>query len=475
MNRDRPYFFCGIGGSGMLPLALILKAEGVSVSGSDRALDQGRTAPKFDFLRSHGIALFPQDGSGITDARQIVVASAAVEDTVPDVKSARGAGATLVTRAALLSELFNAAPKSIGIAGTSGKSTTTGMTGYILHAVGRDPTVMNGAVMTNFVTADIPFASALVGNSDVFVSEVDESDGSIAQYTPHVAVVNNISLDHKSMDELRALFRDFVAKADVAVLNLDNEETAALLPPAKRAITYSLNNRQADLVADKIEPAPDGIAFEVVSRGDAESAEKNRASAPPRLRVKLQVPGRHNVSNALAAIAAAMAVGVSFEDAVRALEGFKGVRRRLEIVGTANGITVIDDFAHNPDKIAATLTTLHDFPGRLLVMFQPHGFSPLTKMKAEFIDGFSRGLNTNDVLVMPEPVYFGGTTTREVISEDIAAGIRAVGRTAFAFADRDVCGTKLLELAHPGDRIVIMGARDDTLTQFARELLERLG
>jgi len=477
MNRDRPYFFCGIGGSGMLPLALILKAKGISVSGSDRALDQGRTAPKFDFLRTHGIALFPQDGSGVVDARQIVVASAAVEETVPDVQSARRAGATLVTRAALLSELFNAAPKSIGIAGTSGKSTTTGMTGWILHAVGRDPTVMNGAVMTNFVTADVPFASALVGNSDVFVSEVDESDGSIAQYTPHIAVVNNISLDHKSMDELRALFRDFVAKADVAVLNLDNEETAALLFAAKRAITYSLGGQQADLVADKIEPAPDGIGFEVISRGDAENTEaQSPDSSPrfPRLRVKLQVPGRHNVSNALAAIAAAIAVGVPFEDAARVLEGFKGVRRRLEVVGTANGITVIDDFAHNPDKIAATLATLHDFPGRLLIMFQPHGFSPLAKMKSEFTLGFARGLNAADVLVMPEPVYFGGTTTREVTSEDIAAGIRTAGRTAFAFADREACGTKLIELARPGDRIVIMGARDDTLTQFARGLLERV-
>jgi UDP-N-acetylmuramate--alanine ligase len=458
----------------MLPLALIVQGNGATVAGSDRALDQGRTAPKFDFLRAHGIALFPQDGSGVVDSRQIVVASAAVEDTVPDVQAARRAGAMLVTRAALLSELFNAAPKSIGIAGTSGKSTTTGMTGWILYAVGRDPTVMNGAVMTNFVTADVPFASALVGNSDIFVSEVDESDGSIAQYTPHIAVVNNISLDHKSMDELRALFRDFVAKADVAVLNLDNEETAALLPAAKRAITYSLGDQQADLVADKIEPAPDGIGFEVISRGDAEDTEKGPDSAPPRLRVKLQVPGRHNVSNALAALAAAMAVGVPLEETARVLEGFKGVRRRLEVVGTANGITVIDDFAHNPDKIAATLATLHDFPGRLLVLFQPHGFSPLTKMKTEFVEGFARGLNADDVLVMPEPVYFGGTTAREVTSEDIAAGVRAAGRMAFAFGDRDACGRKLLELARSGDRIVIMGARDDTLTQFARELLEGL-
>jgi UDP-N-acetylmuramate--alanine ligase len=445
------------------------------VSGSDRALDQGRTAPKFDFLRAHGIALFPQDGSGVTRPEQIVVASAAVEETVPDVQAARRIGAPLVTRAALLAELFNAAPGSIGVAGTSGKSTTTGMIGWIMHATGRDPTVMNGAVMTNFVTADAPFASALVGGSDIFVSEVDESDGSIAQYSPHVAVVNNISLDHKSMDELRALFRDFVAKADVAVLNIDNEETAALLPAAKRVITYSLSNPSADLVVGEIKPAPDGIGFEVFSRGDAEARGADSTPRSPRLRVNLRVPGRHNVSNALAAIAAAMAVGVPLEEAAKALEGFKGVRRRLEVVGSAKGVTVIDDFAHNPDKIAATLSTLHDFPGRLLVMFQPHGFSPLTKMKNEFVAGFAQGLNEDDVLVMPEPVYFGGTTTREVSSEDIVAAVRVAGRAAFAFADRAACGGKLLELARPGDRIVVMGARDDTLTQFARELLAGLG
>ena len=471
MNRDRPYFFCGIGGSGMLPLALILKAQGISVSGSDRALDQGRTAPKFDFLRTQGIELFPQDGSGVTRPEQVVVISAAVEDTVPDVQAARRVGAPIVTRATLLAEIFNAAPKSIGIAGTSGKSTTTAMAGWILEATGRAPTVMNGAVMVNFVTADVPFASALVGRGDIFVSEVDESDGSIAQYTPHVAVVNNISLDHKSMDELRALFREFVAKADVAVLNLDNAETAALLPAAKRAITYSLSDPSADLVADEIIPAPDGIAFEVLSRGAAENAEKSPDSAPPRLRVRLQVPGRHNVSNALAALAAALAAGVPLEEATSALEGFRGVRRRLEVVGGANGVTVIDDFAHNPDKIAATLSTLHDFPGRLLVMFQPHGFSPLTKMKNEFVAGFAHGLHADDVLIMPEPVYFGGTTTREVTSADIAQGVRAAGRSAFAFADRAACGAKLVELARPSDRIVIMGARDDTLTQFAREIL----
>src|ERR1700722_9970400 len=223
---EKSWFFCGIGGSGMLPLALIIAAQGGRVAGSDRALDQGRTAQKFDFLRARGVALFPQDGSGIQSAAQTVVISAAVEDTVPDVAAARRLGAAIVTRAELLAELFNAAPMPIGIGGTSGKSTTTGMLGWILDRAGRNPTIMNGAVMKNFVTPSVPFASAVVGNGNVFVSEVDESDGSIAQYRPRIGVVTNIAFDHKSLEELRKLFGDFLGGAQVAVINCDNAESA---------------------------------------------------------------------------------------------------------------------------------------------------------------------------------------------------------------------------------------------------------
>jgi UDP-N-acetylmuramate--alanine ligase len=186
----------------------------------------------------------------------------------------------------------------------------------------------------------------------------------------------------------------------------------------------------------------------------------------------LNVPGRHNVANALAALGAARAAGVPLLDAAEALSGFKGIRRRLEIVGSAHGVTVIDDFAHNPDKIAATLATLHDFPGRLLVLFQPHGFGPLKLMKDAFIDCFANNLAPDDVLVMPEPVYFGGTVDRSVSSTDIVRGIEGRGRRAYVFGDRGACGAKLLELAEAGDRIVVMGARDDTLSQFADSLVE---
>ena len=463
MLLDKAYFFCGIGGSGMLPLALILRGRGAKVSGSDRALDQGRTASKFEFLKDRGIALFPQDGSGVTSSDQIVVISAAVEESVPDVVAARKIGAPLLTRAELLAELFNAASMSIGVAGTSGKSTVTGMVGWMLTDLRRDPTIMNGAVMKNFASADAPFASARVGKSDLFVSEVDESDGSIARYTPAIAVVNNISLDHKTMDELRTLFRDFVVRASTAILNLDNAETAVLCTHAKHAVTYSLSDREADLLAERLVPERDGITFDVVSRRNVEP-----------VRVPLKVPGVHNVYNALAALAIAQALKVPLSDAAGALSRFTGIRRRLETVGTAHGITVIDDFAHNPDKIAATLATLHAFPGRLLILFQPHGYGPLRKMKREFIGGFARNLGTDDILLMPEPVYYGGTTEKSVTSADLTDGIRAAGRNARSFGTRAECGAQLLELAKPGDRVVIMGARDDTLATFASELVVAL-
>ncbi|MGE3301512.1 MAG: UDP-N-acetylmuramate--L-alanine ligase [Hyphomonadaceae bacterium] len=465
MNRDKRYFFCGVGGSGMLPLALIARAGGAHVEGSDRALDQGRTAPKFEFLRAQGVALYPQDGSGVREAGQTLVVSAAIEETVPDVIGARKLSLPIITRAELLSSLFNAAPERIAVGGTSGKSTTTAMIGWILSAAGRAPTIVNGAVMKNFMTPDTPFASALAGEGGAFVAEVDESDGSITRYQPTIAVVTNISLDHKSLDELRALFRDFAAKARTAVLNLDNAETETMadLRLAYETVTFSLVNDDADLFASEVTPTQNGMRCIV--------REKASGKAFP---LNLPVPGRHNVENALAALAAARACDVGVEQGVAALQRFAGVRRRLEIAGTADGVVVIDDFAHNPDKIAATLATLHAFPGRLLVMFQPHGFGPLKLMKREFIAGFARDLGPQDVLILPDPAYFGGTVDRAVTSEHIAAGVRMNGRHALALPTRAECAEKLLELAQPGDRIVIMGARDDTLSEFAADLVAQL-
>ncbi|MHA3841275.1 UDP-N-acetylmuramate--L-alanine ligase [Sphingomonas aestuarii] len=462
METGKSFFFVGIGGSGMMPLAMILAGRGATVAGSDRSLDSGRLPAKFGDLAARGIALHRQDGSGILSADQIVVASAAVEATVPDMVAAEAVGAQRMTRAELLASLFNASVSRIGVAGTSGKSTVTGMIGWILHTLGRDPTVMNGAVMKNFASPEAPFASALVGEGATFVSEVDESDGSIALYSPEVAVLNNVSLDHKSLEELRALFGDFAAKARVTVVNVGDPEAEALADTMDRAklMTVAID-ASADLRAENLVPERYAIAFDLVSRGE-------------RLRVRLGVPGRHNVENALAAIGAAIAAGVPREDAAKAIEGFGGLKRRFELVGEANGVAVIDDFGHNPEKIAATLDTLHAHPGRLLLMFQPHGYGPLKVMRRELVEMFAAKLGEDDVLVLPDPVYQGGTTTREVTSADIVADVQASGRDARHVPARDDAAATLIAMARAGDRIVLMGARDDTLSLLAKRILDEL-
>jgi UDP-N-acetylmuramate--alanine ligase len=393
-----------------------------------------------------------------------LVTSAAVEPTVPDVVRAKELGLQHLTRPQFLARLLNAAQRSVAVGGTSGKSTVTGMIGWILHACHRQPTVMNGAVMKYFVTPAAPFASALVGDPELFVSEVDESDGSIALYRPEIAVLTNISLDHKELVELRQLFAHFLNSSRKAVLNLDDPETRALSEtvPADKVIGYGFDSPGADFMGKDLQLDADGVSFAIEAEGE-------------RHQVRLSVPGRHNASNALAAIAAARAVGVSIEDSAQALARFEGLKRRLETVGSAGGVTVIDDFAHNPDKIDASLATLRAHPGRLLVMFQPHGFGPLAKMGDELADSFARGFAPGDRLYLPDPAYFGGTVDRSRGSNWLAEAVRARGGDARHLGDRAAIGQDLLANATAGDRIVIMGARDDTLSDFARELVARLG
>jgi UDP-N-acetylmuramate--alanine ligase len=233
--------------------------------------------------------------------------------------------------------------------------------------------------------------------------------------------------------------------------------------PEDRLVGYSFEDEEAQLLGANVVEEPLAISFDVKdSRTGGEA------------RVRLQVPGRHNAANALAALAAATAAGVELQAAAEALAGFAGLGRRFELVGTANGVTVIDDFGHNPDKIAATLRTLHAFPGRLLIFFQPHGYGPLRTMRQELIDTFAGEMGEEDVLILNDPAYFGGTTDRSVTSADIVEGVAKRGRRAEHIPERAAVGERLAGLARPGDRIIVMGARDDTLGQFARELLGRL-
>lgn len=434
--RGKTCFLCGIGGSGMSALAHLLRARGWEVSGSDRGRDRGETPEKFKKLEEQGIKLYPQDGTGISVGMGMLAVSSAVEDTVPDVRAAKEKNIPIRKRAEVLAEFFNEADFSIAIGGTSGKSTVTAMTGWILHRVGKNPMIVNGAGMVNFEGRN-----CVVGKGP-FVAEVDESDGSIALFNPSVAVLTNISLDHKPVTELESLFGAFTVRSKKALVGGE---------------AFSLDNPEAEFFARDIVPFDDGVSFAVKD-----------------ISVHLRVPGRHNVANALAAIAAAQEAGVNLKASAEALFEYKGIHRRFEITGAVCGITVIDDFAHNPDKIAATLRTLHERSGRVWIVFQPHGFGPTKLMRAALVDMFEEEMGKDDILLMPEIYYAGGTAARDISSADIIAEVWLRQKRARFFERRDDIVPYIAALARPGDRIIVMGARDDTLPAFAAAIISAL-
>ncbi len=454
------YFFCGIGGSGMFPLAMILKGQGATISGSDRGHDQGRSPDKFAYLVQQGITIVPQDGLGLTQDFDALIISSAVEDTIPEVKRAKEIGVPILKRAELLAQLFNAAETRIGIGGTSGKSTTTGMVAWILSQSQKNPTVMNGANFLNFVSPSTPFASALVGDKNLFVTECDESDGSIILYHPTIAVLNNIALDHKPVEDLKPIFAQFLNQSKQQVLNIDNPAVADMAESYhSTALTVGITHPKAMLRATALTHSPTGI-----------SAQIQYVTTGERAPLSLQVIGRHNIENALCAIGASLLSGVSLSDSCRSLEGFIGIGRRLQTIKKSNNISVIDDFAHNPDKITASLRSLNEFSGRLLVMFQMHGYGPFRLMKNELLAAFADGLKQGDIFYMPDVLYMGGTVDKSYTSADFIRECQSRGLKAVYAATREDIGKLIESEVKEGDRVIIMGARDDTLTDFAKGL-----
>ncbi|MCB1784481.1 MAG: UDP-N-acetylmuramate--alanine ligase [Alphaproteobacteria bacterium] len=461
-GQGERYFFCGIGGSGMMPLALYLSGKGAFVCGSDRSYDQGATPEKFQFLKDAGIQLFSQDGRGVTAQSGTLVVSSAVEESIPDVRAALSLGLPIVKRGALLAEVFHRVRERVAVAGTSGKSTTTGMIATMLLSCGLDPAFINGGQIR--IEGEAGSKAVRVGAGAVIVSEMDESDGSIAHYNPTVSVLNNIALDHKGMDELEVLFGDFLARASRAVVaNFDDQRVVSLVERRTDCdvLGFGFENADAVLTAEDFVMRPDGCSFTAVLRDREE-----------RCPVQLFVPGRHNIANALASIGAGLSLGLALEDCAKGLEAFRGIHRRMELVGTKAGVTVLDDFGHNPDKIAASLRTLKDFDGRLIVMFQPHGFGPLRLMGREIMEVFAAYLGPEDYLLMPEAYYAGGTVDRSVTAKDLIEAAQGKIAHAHWFETRAEIPAFIQRQAKAGDRVVVMGARDDTLHVFARQLLD---
>lgn len=448
--------FCGISGSGMSPLAQILKLSGYTVQGSDRNFDLNRDIESKKALEALGIKIYPQDGSGITEDLDFVCASTAVEDTIPDIKAAKEKNIPLKTRPQLLSEIFHSYQYGIAVGGTSGKTTTAAMVGYILDKAGKKPCLINGGLLHNYENRPgIP--NIIYNQGDICVVEADESNGSIDLYNPYISVINNISHDHKSIAELQQLFQNLGNRTKHAVVINDDYETCRTITHQHK-ITFSLQNTQADFYAENIRALPHGTAYDLDGKT-----------------FTLKLIGRFNVANALAAIAACNAMDVDKYAAAEILEDFSGTKRRLDVIGQKNGITVIDDFAHNPDKITASVSALRQYSGRLLIMFQPHGFSPMRSMGKEIIESFIKNMQPEDILVMPEIFFVGGTVTKDISSADLINYAHKLGKqNAYFAADKQQAAEILLKEAKSGDRIVIMGARDNSLTNLCKLILERL-
>jgi UDP-N-acetylmuramate--alanine ligase len=445
MRKDGAIFFCGIGGAGMSPLARLMARRGHKVIGSDRSHDLGRNKKLFHLLLAEGIRLVPQDGSGVNEEITTFVVTRAVEPSIPDIKRALELNIPIRKRPRFMAEVFRET-RNVAIGGTSGKSTTTAMIGHIMRHVGSSPTIMNGAVMRN---GDTNFVN---GSSDLAIFEADESDGFedvISVCPSSIAVVTNITLDHFEISELREMFSGFVEGASHgAVINADCPNSTHLIGKSRETVTF----------------------------GSSPKADFSLASISP----NLNIAGDHNKLNALAAIAGCSLLGVPVDVAREALSTFTGIKRRLEVIGVSNGVTVIDDFASNPGKIAASLKAVQEGAKRIFVVFQPHGFQPTKMMRDGYIETFASLLRKDDVLIMPDIFYVGGTANlvngevvtipKDISSEDITSAVTARGRLAYCIPDRAEIPRFIQERVAPGDTVLVMGSRDESLSEFAEGL-----
>jgi UDP-N-acetylmuramate--alanine ligase len=443
------YHFSGIAGQGMNPLARLMRAWGHEVHGSDRAFDQGKQADLAATLRGLGIALHPQDGSAVTADVHRFVYSTAVEADTPEAQAARRFGIERVPRPGLLAEVVNDGAPGVAVAGTSGKSTVTGMIAWILRKASRPATVLGGAAL---VGEGVTGCFAAGPRNGPVVAEACESDGTLVGYHPGVGVILNVSRDHEELASLRAQFGTFAKQCRVLLVNAASDEARAL-GAGHDALTF-------------------GRAHDAAYRLDVESAGPDRARGTlhvpgGELVLDLPQPGVHTLENAAAASAVALTLGVPATTIAAALRAFPGVARRFEIVGvTASGIRVVDDYAHNADKIRAAVITAQG-AGRVVAVFQPHGFGPARFLRPELREMLPRLLRPTDRFCYAEIFYAGGTVAKDVSSRDLAADLPPELGAAYA-RDHAAVVRWIGEQATPGDTVLIMGARDPDLPALAR-------
>lgn len=451
---QRP-FFIGIAGTGMSALAQYLQGCGKQVSGSDRYFTPGTPNETRTQLEAEGIRCFEQDGSGITNATDLVVVSTAVEDTVAEVVKAKQLNIPIIKRAALLA-LIARSKKTIAVGGTSGKSTTSAMLFEILHHAGLQPGIISGAGLSRIIRQG-KIGNAWVGEGDWLVIEADESDGSIVLYEPEIGLLLNIDKDHKEVDALLEIFRRFRANTR-SVFSVNRSHPLAA--------TLSVN-----AASDFATSPGTGAAYEATDFEQHQLTICFRINGVPFL---LQQMGRHNMENALAAAAVAHQVGVPLATAAAALQQYEGIYRRHQVLGQKNGVWVIDDYAHNPAKCAASIAACQPLAQKVVAWFQPHGFAPTRFLKDDFIQQIAAVLRPHDEIWMSEIFYAGGTTSKDISANDLVEGIKAKGKQAHFVANRNDLLPALRPHLQPGTVLLLMGARDPSLGNFARQVWQQL-
>jgi UDP-N-acetylmuramate--alanine ligase len=448
--------FVGIGGVGMSGIAEVLLTLGYRVTGSD-----ARRSETVERLERLGAKVYVGHAAAQVEGAHVVVSSSAVARDNVEIAAARQRGVPVIARAEMLAELMRL-KYGIAIAGTHGKTTTTSMVAAVLGAGGFDPTVVVGGRVHGLGT------NARLGQGEFLVAEADESDGSFLKLTPTIAVVTTVDAEHldhyPDLDAIVAAFLAFANKVPfygAVVVCLDDPNLQRMIPRMmdKRVVTYGLE-AGADVTARRLQFAEMRSTFEVVHRGISLGT------------MSLQVPGRHNVLNALAATAVALDLEMPFAKIQTALASFAGVQRRFQVRGTARDVLVVDDYGHHPAEIRATLAAAKaGFDRRVITVFQPHRYSRTQHLRDDFLTAFYQ----SDVLIVMDIYPAGEAPIPGVHARDLADGIAAHGHREVLYLgnDRAAIIDYLCESTRAGDLVLTLGAGD--VGQLGGELLQRLG
>ena len=454
LDNYQNIFFIGIAGSGMSALAQYLAGIGKNISGSDRFFVDGQANETKDKLLAQDIKCYPQDGSGVGPETQLIIASTAVEETNVEIQKARTLNIPVLLRSELLTVISNT-KRTIAVGGTSGKSTTTAILFDILEYGGFEPSIISGAGLVRLQKQG-KIGNAHVGKGEWLVIEADESDGSIVSYHPEVGLLLNIDKDHKEIDELKIIFQTFKEHTKkLFVVNASNGLTA----PFSQDRSHDFSSSAADAGYQATNFSQEGFQIHFKVNGTSFS---------------MNAIGKHNMENALAATAVGNQLGIDLKTCSDAVKNYEGIYRRNQVLGHKNGIWVIDDYAHNPAKVAAAIRSVQPLANKVVAWFQPHGYGPTRFLRNDFVKEISNSLRPQDEMWMSEIFYAGGTTTKNISAADLINDIKACGSNAYFVENRNNLVKELKPHLTTDSAIILMGARDPSLDEFAKKFFEQL-